>query len=61
MVGLSIATHQHIIHQNGGSEDNMQARLGNANVKKALVCDSPTEWKVLNKEQRGPQKQAFGN
>jgi hypothetical protein len=43
MVGLSIATHQHIIHQNGGSEDNMQARLGNANVKKALVCDSPTE------------------
>jgi hypothetical protein len=39
----------------------MQARLGNANVKKALVCDSPIEWKVLNKEQRGPQKQAFGN
>jgi hypothetical protein len=41
-MGLSIATHQHIIHQNGGSKDNMQARLGDANVKRTLMCDTPT-------------------
>jgi hypothetical protein len=43
MVGLSIVTHQHIIHQHGGSEDNMQARLGDANVKRTLMCDSHIE------------------
>jgi hypothetical protein len=43
MVGLSIATHQHITHQHGGFEDNMQVRLGDANIKRTLACDSPIE------------------
>jgi hypothetical protein len=37
-VGLSIATNQH-----GGFENNMQAKLGDANVKKTCVCDYPIE------------------
>jgi hypothetical protein len=32
VLGLSIATNQHIIHQHGGFENNMQAKLGDANV-----------------------------
>jgi hypothetical protein len=43
MVGLSIATHQHITHQHGGFENNMQAKLGDENVKRTFVCDYPTK------------------
>jgi hypothetical protein len=42
-VGLSIATHQHIIHHHGRFENNIKAKLGDANVKRTFVCDYPAQ------------------
>jgi hypothetical protein len=56
MLCLSIATHQHITHQHGGSEENMQARIGQMQILKKPQCEILLQQENSSIKNRGTCK-----